>query len=210
MKPIKLAILVASVLFTAAVAAQAQEKKMEAPKPGPEVKKLGYFVGTWKSEGELKENPFGMPPGKYAGTDNCEWFHGGFQVVCHSSAKGPAGAMHSIGIIAYNTRPEQRDGGGRPLGLHVRHEDRRQDVPRPLLHDDVVSGFVYLQVRDLRRRNELDALHGRQVHEDGGKESGAGGEEARGGKESVVRISVPNRLRGRASPRHRSAGRPRR
>ena len=96
MKPIKLAILVASVLFTAAVAAQAQEKKMEAPKPGPEVKKLGYFVGTWKSEGELKENPFGMPPGKYAGTDNCEWFHGGFQVVCHSSAKGPAGAMHSV------------------------------------------------------------------------------------------------------------------
>ncbi len=104
MKHIKIAILVTSALLTAAVAAQAQEKKMEAPKPGPEVKKLGYFVGTWKSEGELKENPFGMPPGKYAGTDNCEWFHGGFQVVCHSSAKGPAGAMHSMGIIAYNTQ----------------------------------------------------------------------------------------------------------
>jgi hypothetical protein len=102
MKHIKLAILVASVLFTAAVAAQAQEKKMEAPKPGPEVKKLGYFVGTWKSEGELKENPFGMPAGKYASTDKCEWFSGGFHVVCHYNGKGPAGATHGMGILAYN------------------------------------------------------------------------------------------------------------
>jgi hypothetical protein len=102
MKPIKLAILVASVLFTAAVAAQAQEKKMEAPKPGPEVKKLGYFVGTWKSEGELKENPFGMPAGKFASTDKCEWFPGGYNIVCHYNGKGPAGATHGLGILAYN------------------------------------------------------------------------------------------------------------
>jgi hypothetical protein len=102
MRHIKLAMLVVAVLFTAAVAAQAQEKKMEAPKPGPEVKKLGYFVGNWKSEGELKENPFGMPPGKYTSSDKCEWFQGGFQVVCHTNGKGPSGAMHGMGIIAYN------------------------------------------------------------------------------------------------------------
>ncbi len=102
MKHIKIAILVTSGLLTAAVAAQAQEKKMEAPKPGPEVKKLAYFVGTWKSEGELKENPFGMPPGKYASTDKCEWFSGGYNVVCHYTGKGPAGAMHGLGILAYN------------------------------------------------------------------------------------------------------------
>jgi len=102
MKRIKLTVLVASVLLIAAAAAQAQEKKMEAPKPGPEVKKLGYFVGTWKSEGELKENPFGMPAGKYSATDKCDWFQGGFQVVCHSNGKGPSGAMHGLGILAYN------------------------------------------------------------------------------------------------------------
>jgi hypothetical protein len=102
MRHIKLAILVVSVLFTAAVAAQAQEKKMEAPKPGPEVKKLGYFVGTWKSEGELKENPFGMPPGKFSSTDKCEWFPGGYAVTCHSTGKGTMGAMHGLGILAYN------------------------------------------------------------------------------------------------------------
>ena len=117
MKLIRLALLV-PVLFSMAILATAQEKKaekkgemkaekkpaakMEMPKPGPEVKKLGYFVGTWKSEGELKENPFGMPPGKFTTTDKCEWFTGGYQVVCHSTGTGSMGAMHSIGILSYN------------------------------------------------------------------------------------------------------------
>ena len=74
--------------------AKAEAPKMEMPKPGPEVKKLGYFVGTWTSEGELKENPFGMPAGKFTSTDKCEWFSGGYQVVCHSTGKGPMGAVH--------------------------------------------------------------------------------------------------------------------
>jgi Protein of unknown function (DUF1579) len=82
---------------------KAPEKKMEKPQPAPEVKKLGYFVGTWTSEGEMKENPFGMPAGKFSGTDKCEWFTGGFHVVCHSTGKGPMGAMHGLGILAYNT-----------------------------------------------------------------------------------------------------------
>jgi hypothetical protein len=102
MKRFKLAIVVISVLFTAALSARAQEKKMEAPKPGPEVKKLGYFVGTWKSDGELKENPFGMPAGKYTSMDKCEWFQGGFQVVCHTNGTGPMGAMHGMGVLSYN------------------------------------------------------------------------------------------------------------
>jgi hypothetical protein len=123
-KHVKLAILVASGLLAAAAAAQAQEKKApeknaapaaekkaaaapekkmkEMPKPGPEVKKLAYFVGTWKSEGDMKENSFGMPAGKFTSTDKCEWFTGGFHVVCHSTGKGPMGAVHGLGILAYN------------------------------------------------------------------------------------------------------------
>jgi len=118
MKLTRFAVLV-PVLFSMTVLATAQEKKgekkgetkaekkpaakMEAPKPGPEVKKLGYFVGTWKSEGEMKENPFGMPPGKFTSTDKCEWFTGGYQVVCHTTGKGSMGAMHGLGILSYNT-----------------------------------------------------------------------------------------------------------
>jgi len=114
MKPTRLTILI-SALLALAVAVQAQEKKgekkaekkpaakMEMPKPGPEVKKLATFVGTWTSEGEVKENAFGMPAGKFTSTDKCEWFSGGYQVVCHSTGKGPMGAVHGMGILAYNT-----------------------------------------------------------------------------------------------------------
>ncbi|HKF43397.1 MAG TPA: DUF1579 family protein [Thermoanaerobaculia bacterium] len=112
MKHLRFAIVVSACLALA-LAASGQEKKMEKkapakapamemPKPGPEVKKLAYFVGNWTSEGDMKENPFGMPPGKFTGSDKCEWFQGGYQVVCHSTGKGPMGPMHSLGIIAYN------------------------------------------------------------------------------------------------------------
>lgn len=101
MKHLRLAVLLTSGLLISAMAVQAQEKKMEAPKPGPEVKKLDYFVGNWKSEGEVKQNPF-MPAGKMTSTSKCEWFPGGFHVVCHEEGKGPTGAMHGLGILAYN------------------------------------------------------------------------------------------------------------
>ncbi len=83
--------------------AKKTEGKMEMPKPSAEVKKLGYFVGTWKNEGEMKQNPFGVPSGHFTSTDKCEWFTGGWHVVCHSSGKGPSGAMHGLGILAYNS-----------------------------------------------------------------------------------------------------------
>ncbi len=89
-------------LAVATAAAQAQEKKMEMPKPGPEQKKLDYFVGTWKSEGEIKENPM-MPAGKMTSTDNCEWFHGGFNVICHSTGNSPMGVSHGLGILGYSS-----------------------------------------------------------------------------------------------------------
>ena len=109
MRYVKLALLVALGVFFGSVAGYADEKKpekkaeskMEMPKPGPEVKKLSYFVGTWKNEGDMKENPFGMPSGKFAGTDKCEWFTGGYHVVCHSTGKGPMGSVHGLGILSY-------------------------------------------------------------------------------------------------------------
>jgi len=73
-----------------------------APEPGPEHAKLGYFVGKWTNEGELKENPMGMPAGKFSGKDHCEWFEGKFAVVCKSEGKGPMGATKGIGIMSYS------------------------------------------------------------------------------------------------------------
>jgi hypothetical protein len=74
----------------------------EKPKPGPEHKKLGYFVGKWAMDAETKPNPF-MPGGKVTSKDTCEWFEGGFAVLCRSEGKGPTGPMKSLGILGYST-----------------------------------------------------------------------------------------------------------
>ena len=73
-----------------------------APKPGPEHQRLGYFVGKWTTEGDVKASPFG-PAGKVTSNDTCEWFEGRFAVVCHGDGKNPAGPTKSVGILSYST-----------------------------------------------------------------------------------------------------------
>jgi Protein of unknown function (DUF1579) len=102
MKHVKLAILATAGLLTTAAAAQAQEKKMEAPKPAPEVKNLDYFVGSWHSEGEMKPGPWG-PGGKFTGDSNCSWMPGGFFVVCNEDGSGPMGKMHGMGVLGFDS-----------------------------------------------------------------------------------------------------------
>jgi hypothetical protein len=80
--------------------ALAQEPE-EKPTPGPEHKKLNYFVGDWITEGETKPNPF-MPAGKFTSNDSCKWFEGGFAVVCNYKGKGPAGPTKGLGVLGYS------------------------------------------------------------------------------------------------------------
>jgi hypothetical protein len=94
------AIAVCAVLLCGLV--QAQD---EAPKPTPEHKKLTYFVGTWTTEAELMENPF-APAGKIKSKGQCEWFEGGFAVVCRSEGEGPMGPTKELGILGYSTDAE--------------------------------------------------------------------------------------------------------
>jgi hypothetical protein len=72
-----------------------------APKPGSEHARLGYFVGKWAAEGEIKPGPMG-PGGKMTSTDNCEWFEGRFSVICRSEGTTPMGPSKSIGILGYS------------------------------------------------------------------------------------------------------------
>jgi len=74
---------------------------MEMPKPGPEHKKLGYFVGSWSLDADMKPGPMG-PGGKMTGTSTCSWFDGGYAVVCKDSGKSPMGAMKGLGVISYD------------------------------------------------------------------------------------------------------------
>ena len=81
--------------FTSLLLAQAPP----APKPGPEHKKLEYFVGKWTVEGEIKANEF-VPAGKTVGTETCTLGPGGFYV--ESLAEG--GQLPTrLAIMAYDS-----------------------------------------------------------------------------------------------------------
>jgi hypothetical protein len=71
------------------------------PKPGPEHKRLGVFVGKWSGTGDMKPSPFG-PAGKMTWTETCEWFSGNFAIVCHSDGSGPMGPSKELGVMSYN------------------------------------------------------------------------------------------------------------
>lgn len=70
------------------------------PKPGPEHQKLAYFVGKWVSGGETKASAYG-PAAKYTFTQTCEWFEGGFALVCRSEGKFGDAPIKGISVMSY-------------------------------------------------------------------------------------------------------------
>lgn len=92
----------AGLAFSAAALAADSPK---APKPTAEHEKLGYFVGKWVMEGEMKPSPMG-PGGKLASKDNCEWFEGRFAVVCNSTGTSPMGPTKALALLSYS--PEEK------------------------------------------------------------------------------------------------------
>ena len=75
------------------------------PKPGPEVKKLDYFVGTWSVEGTVAQGPWGAG-GKFTSTDTSEWMPGSFFVEGHSDFKMPpevGGDGKATSFMGYDT-----------------------------------------------------------------------------------------------------------
>jgi hypothetical protein len=98
MKTIWTSMLLIILLCSIAVSAQAQ---MEAPKPAPELKKLDYFAGNWKTEGDMKPGP-GYPGGKVSGVDHYEWMKGSFFVVGHSDFKATAGDGTELSVMGYD------------------------------------------------------------------------------------------------------------
>jgi hypothetical protein len=94
-------LLVAASTIALTVSGQAQAPQAP-PKPGAELKRLAYFVGTWKTEGEDKPGPMG-PGGKSTSTDKFEWMPGGFFLLLHSDGTGPMGPGHGLGVFGYDT-----------------------------------------------------------------------------------------------------------
>ncbi len=71
------------------------------PKRAPEIQKLGYYVGSWEGHGETKAGPF-SPAGTLWSKQTCEWFKGGFQVVCRGEEHGPTGLRAFLNLLSYD------------------------------------------------------------------------------------------------------------
>ena len=70
----------------------------EGPKPGPEHKKLEYFLGTWKVESEIKANAY-VPAGKGVTTETYTLDPGGYYL----ESRGEGQIPRTVGIIAYDS-----------------------------------------------------------------------------------------------------------
>ena len=81
--------------FTALLLAQAPPAPLH---PGPEHKKLEYFLGKWTVESEIKANEY-VPAGKTVGTETATLGPGGFYV--ESLAEGPLGT--TLAILSYDS-----------------------------------------------------------------------------------------------------------
>ncbi len=96
--PILLATLVVAV---SAFALAEETKKMEMPKPAPELQKLASFAGTWHLSGEMMKSPMG-PGGKMTATEHCSWFAGHYFLTCRVEGNGPMGKSTGLEMFGYD------------------------------------------------------------------------------------------------------------
>jgi uncharacterized protein DUF1579 len=87
----------AILVLTLCVSARAQ-----APTQGPEVKRLGCFVGTWKEVGTAHLGAMQGPEGKITSTTKYEWLPGEFFVVGHSDTMTSMGANKEMSVMGWD------------------------------------------------------------------------------------------------------------
>lgn len=91
----------AKIFAVATISIACAAAQMAPPKPGPELKKLDVFAGTWALDGTMKP-AMGMPGGTMTETEKCEWMEGGFYLVCHSDYKGTMGSGVGLSVMGYS------------------------------------------------------------------------------------------------------------
>lgn len=74
-----------------------------APKPDPELKKLGVLAGHWTYEGEYKPGPLG-PGGKFTAEYTAAWKLDGFVLEAVSMEKSASATTHYLEIDEYNSK----------------------------------------------------------------------------------------------------------
>ncbi len=71
-------------------------------KPGPEHKKIEYYVGTWTVESNVKASPFG-PAGTNTIKQTYELLPGGFFILSRWDGKTTMGPVQGLAVLGYNS-----------------------------------------------------------------------------------------------------------
>jgi hypothetical protein len=95
------------ICFTAAAAdkekkAAAAPAGMAMPKPGPEMKELRSFIGTWTSEETYEVSPFMPSGGTGTGTNTTRLGPGGFSILMEIRSKSAMGPFTGHGVISWD------------------------------------------------------------------------------------------------------------
>ncbi len=92
----KRGIVVVSIVFSILAGTSLAQTPSQMPQPGPEQKRLQYYVGTWTSEYEMKAG------GKMTTTDHTQMMSGGFFAVTHTDGKGAMGELSELAVMGYD------------------------------------------------------------------------------------------------------------
>jgi len=99
--PIPVSLVFIVILSLACAALLAAQSTIGVRSPGPDVKKLDYFAGRWKSEGDMKPGPY-TSGGKFSGTGHYEWMPGGFFLLSYTDEISPLGKGTGLAIFGYD------------------------------------------------------------------------------------------------------------
>lgn len=92
---------VAALILMMGVSMRAQAPQ-GAPTVGPEVKRLGFFIGTWKEVGTAHMGAMQGPEGKVTSTTRYEWLPGGFFLVGHADTVTSLGTNSEMSVMGWD------------------------------------------------------------------------------------------------------------
>jgi hypothetical protein len=77
---------------------------MEAPKPGPEMQRLNFLIGTWDMQAEYLKTPMTGDGGKASGWYKAQLGPGGFSVIADFEENGPLGKEIGHEIFSWDPK----------------------------------------------------------------------------------------------------------
>jgi hypothetical protein len=84
-----------------ALATAAAQQAGPPLRPGAEHARLGFFVGEWTTQSEIKPGPWG-PGTKLTGRDKCTWMEGRFFVLCNTELEGEFGKIFGHDVMGFD------------------------------------------------------------------------------------------------------------